>query len=101
MNWTVSPEDHALLVKLAERAQANLGTVRLDTLMDLTAAHANGNPLDLPGLLTSRLEDFAHDVFGIACRLNHDTGGLQDHFRPRYSREKSACTLLTPACKRD
>lgn len=57
-----------------------------DALMDLTACHANGNPLRLRELLKANDGDFAHDIFGIRRHLNRTTGELEDCFSPRYSR---------------
>lgn len=49
--------------------------------MDITACHANGNPLDL------HADDFnfTHDVCGIARHINRDTGKLENFFVPRMS----------------
>ena len=55
-------------------------------VMDLTACHANGNPLRLAELLAADDGNFAHDIFGINRHLNRQTGELMDCFSPRYSR---------------
>jgi hypothetical protein len=57
----------------------------LNAVMDLTAAHTNGCPLDLGGLLEADTLDFTHDISGIAGHLDRSTGKLINHFLPRYS----------------
>lgn len=53
--------------------------------MDITACHANGNPLRLAELLKADDGNFGHDVFGIRRFIDRTTGRLMGHFRPRYS----------------
>jgi Family of unknown function (DUF6874) len=91
LNWKVSKEDHELISQIATRAKEiarRQGTEYSwhDATMDLTAAHANGNPLDLAGLLKADDYNFTHDVFGIAAHLDHETGKLTNGgvFNPRY-----------------
>lgn len=62
----------------------------MDAVMDIEAAHCNGNPLDLSALLTADDFNFAHDVFGIRRHLDRETGKLMDCFSPRYSARLSA-----------
>lgn len=57
----------------------------MDADMDITACHANGNPLKLDELLAADEFNFTHDVFGIRRHLNRKTGKLEDYFSPRYS----------------
>lgn len=54
--------------------------------MNITACHANGNPLRLEALLEADDFNFAHDVFGIDRHIYRETGHLMNFFRPRYSR---------------
>ena len=54
--------------------------------MNITACHANGNPLRLEALLEADDFNFAHDVFGIDRHIDRDTGHMMNFFRPRYSR---------------
>lgn len=58
---------------------------RLKMTMDITACHANGNPLRLSELLVSEPFDFTHDVFGIQRHINRETGQLENFFTPRFS----------------
>jgi len=53
--------------------------------MNISAAHANGNPLRLADLLDADALSFAHDVFGIDRHLCRDTGQLLHCFLPRFS----------------
>lgn len=62
-----------------------IGLDRLQLIMDLSACHASGRPLDLTALLEASDGDFGHDVFGIQRHINRDTGQLEDGFSPRYS----------------
>jgi hypothetical protein len=95
LNWKVSKEDHDLINQIAERAKAIARRQGMeyswhDATMDLTAAHANGNPLRLAELLAADDFNFTHDVFGIAAHLDHATGKLTHGgiFRPRYSAQE-------------
>jgi hypothetical protein len=58
----------------------------IDIDMDLVATHCNGNPLRLNDLLAADDFNLLHDVSKIARHLNRETGKLEDHFRPRFSR---------------
>lgn len=86
----MSDQDRRLIEKIAERAQrmyADHGQERalLDILMDLTATHANGCPLDLVKFLTFDNFNFAHDIGGINAHLDRQTGQLTRCFLPRCS----------------
>jgi hypothetical protein len=56
---------------------------RLNLIMDLTACHANGNPLDLEKLAAADDFNVAHDVGGISRNIDRDTGKLANCFSPR------------------
>lgn len=58
--------------------------------MDVTAVHANGNPLRLQDLLEADDFNFAHDMSGICNCLDRETGQLTRHFRPRFSQPSAA-----------
>lgn len=86
VSFDASPDDATLIEKIVDRAKANWPKIdRLEITMDLTACHANGNPLRLADLLAANDFDFIHDVYGIRVHLNRRTGRLGDHFTPRYS----------------
>ncbi len=58
--------------------------------MDVSATHANGNPLRLADLLAADDFNFAHDLSGICNCLDRNTGKLTNNFRPRFSQPASA-----------
>lgn len=95
INWDVGPDDHTLIVAIAERAtelhrlQRRPAPKLHELVMDLTAVHANGCPLRLDELLEAPDGDFMHDVTGIRRHIDRDTGKLTDCFLPRYSVEGS------------
>jgi hypothetical protein len=100
IEFSISPDDAELIEKIVTRAFKELYTVpaadwrrvlresqpsKLHVLMDLTAVHANGNPLYLRELLNAPPFDFAHDIYGIRRHLDRETGELTNCFVPRYS----------------
>lgn len=92
VNFSVSKKDALVIGRLAYRAlaldvNANGADARkiMDWQMDLTAAHANGCPLNLAKLEATDDFNFAHDAFGIARHLNRSTGEIENHFSPRCS----------------
>lgn len=56
--------------------------------MDITACHANGNPLRLEEFLASDDFNFSHDFFGINRHLDRSTGKMLNFFSPRFSAPK-------------
>lgn len=87
-SFDITDEDRTLIQKIVHRAEEAGITQKADRvthLMDLTACHANGCPLDLERMLTwSREFDLAHDIFGINRHLDRDTGALTRCFLPRF-----------------
>lgn len=51
--------------------------------IDITVAHANGSPINLPKLLDADEETFAFDVVGIQRNVDRRTGKLRRAFVPR------------------
>ncbi len=51
--------------------------------MTLIATHSNGCPLDFRKLLELDKVDFGHDITGIDCFLDKETGELTGHFLPK------------------
>ncbi|ARS27639.1 DUF6874 family protein [Sphingomonas sp. KC8] len=95
VQFDASPADQDLIAAIAERAIAlqlahsgHCDETR-DVIMDITAAHRNGNPLDLERLLAADDFNLAHDVFGISRHIDRNTGRLMQHFRPRFSRQEA------------
>ena len=62
---------------------------RINLMMDLTACHANGNPLRLQDLIDADDFNLFHDVAGIARHIDRDTGRLTNFFSPRFSARQS------------
>ena len=94
VSFRITKEEAETVFAIARRAShlASEFETRYDTqeaVMDVTAAHANGCPLDLCGLLAAGDADFGHDVFGIRRHIDRGTGGLRDCFLPRYSTPQS------------
>lgn len=87
LNWKVSDRDSKLIEGIADRALAIAAGKRKksDFLMDITACHANGCPLDLHALMMAEPFDFSHDVFGIERHLDRSSGHLMNCFTPRFS----------------
>lgn len=98
-SFEVSKKDRSLISKIVKRAIKladakslfRLGETYtlLDCEMDLTACHANGNPLRLEELLKTDDVNFGHDVFGIRRHLDRNTGKLGGMFLPRFSDNKA------------
>lgn len=86
-------EDTGKIIKIVDRAYGELSAETINRLwpskqsmmMDISACHANGNPLKLDELLVAKEFDFTHDICGIAAHMNRETGKLEDCFSPRYS----------------
>jgi hypothetical protein len=97
LNWKTTKEEYDLIYGIAQRASElarRVGqemSVR-DVMMDVTAAHLNGNPLRLRELLIDADDaNFTHDVWGIAHHIDRETGQLTDGgiFNPRYRAERT------------
>lgn len=71
-------------IKLAEKYDLvyNLQSAE----MDLSACHANGQPLDFKKLLAFDDGNFGHDVFGIRRHLNRQTGHVEGFFLARCAK---------------
>jgi hypothetical protein len=91
INWHATSEDVGLIEQIADRAISHglyLRPEKLTAMMDVTATHLNGCPLDLPKLLDAPDFDFCHDVGGIKRHIDRNTGQLGDCFLPRcWARE--------------
>ena len=88
VKWKVSKRDAGLINQIVKRAVREFPKVKfskLDVNMDITATHANGNPLRLKDWLEADKFNFGHDLFGIKDHINRETGKLMDCFLPRFS----------------
>ncbi len=88
--FDIDAKDEPTVKAIAERAAGMALDLEIkrsiqDFEMDITACHANGNPLRLADLLEADDFNFSHDVFGIYRHLDRVTGELMNHFRPRHS----------------
>jgi hypothetical protein len=99
-NWEITEQEHDLLMQVVDRAMRDLTGYPDEPrtlIMDLTACHANGCPLDFAGLLAAPMQDFSHDVYGIRKAINRQTGKLtEDVFTPRYALANQQTIDLTP-----
>lgn len=90
VSFKVSKSERKIIEHIADRAWG-IGWLRdsyedrVGLVMDITATHANGNPLRLDELLGADNFNFAHDMSGICNCLNRETGKLTRGFRPRFS----------------
>lgn len=89
VSFKVSTDDAALIDAIVKRAWTHKAvrdyTDRLSLSMDITATHANGNPLRLAELLEADDFNFTHDVYGILRHINRDNGNLEGFFLPRFT----------------
>jgi len=84
----VSSTDNAIIQKIADRVLILYPYYNyLQLVMDITACHGNGNPLDLERLLLADDANFFHDVAGIAQHIDRETGKMLHCFSPRYSKK--------------
>ena len=89
ISFKTSENDADKIKEIVDRAFEEIdvlndkGFTCMDVLMDITACHANGCPLDLEKMLAAPKFDFAHDVCGIIGHLDRSTGQLVDCFLPR------------------
>lgn len=95
INWDVSKEDFALIDCIVRRALGFDDSYDYQELvMDVTATHANGCPLDLAALFAAEDFDFVHDVFGIYRNIDRETGKLKNCFRPRFAVNERSRSLI-------
>lgn len=90
VKFNCSKQDSILISAITERAvkeakAAGFDYDKLETMMDIIACHANGNPLKLDQLFLADSFNFSHDVCGIRRHINRETGKLENFFRPRFS----------------
>jgi hypothetical protein len=88
VKFDVTSDEQKAIVAIAERAvnlakECGVEYAKIDCIMDLTATHSNGTPLDLDRLLKADNFNFSHDVFGIRNHIDRETGKLTDFFQPR------------------
>ncbi|OPZ91785.1 MAG: hypothetical protein BWY74_01847 [Firmicutes bacterium ADurb.Bin419] len=92
LNFKVTEDEAYTIAQITRRALSEIkgldgAVVPRSVLMDISATHCNGNPLDLEALLNAPYEDFAHDILGIQSNINRRTGELENLFSPRCSKQ--------------
>lgn len=86
INFDCTQTELDLIGCIADRFLEQYKSVRrLDVLMDITACHCNGCPLDLEKLVGADDFSFFHDVVGIMRHLDRVSGQLNQHFLPRFA----------------
>ena len=91
ISFKTTSEEMDAIVKIAQRAEAGGWQVdRMTTVMDLSACHANGCPMDFDRLLTADEFNFWHDMHGISNHVDRETGKLADCFLPRFAKPQTA-----------
>lgn len=89
IQWSESVGDLHMIGEIVERAvKLDPQLDKLTLAMDLEACHCNGCRLDLGGLLSAQMSDFAHDVWGIQRHINRATGQVMDCFLPRFAEKE-------------
>lgn len=85
VSWDVTQREANQILQIADAVKPKLGSIaydKRDLVMDLTACHANGCPLDFDAMITAPDFDLIHDILGIRNHLNRRTGKLMNHFWP-------------------
>jgi hypothetical protein len=85
ISFITNRQESKVIGEIVERAVSMRLGNPMDIRMDITATHANGNPLRLADLRDADEVNFLHDVCGISRHLDRDTGKLMNSFSPRYS----------------
>jgi hypothetical protein len=88
-NWHVPPDVREAISAACKRYRAirtkhqmpDINEMML--IMDLTACHANGCPMDWEKLLAADDFTFVHDLVGIANHIDRETGKIAQGFLPR------------------
>lgn len=91
ISFECTRQEHNLIIAIVARAKKEFAYFASEPPydpaleMDISATHANGNPLRLAELLAAPQADFAHDIFGIRRHIDRETGRLTDCFQPRFT----------------
>ncbi len=86
INWILPAKETKLVSKVAKRACELEPVLDHQTvMMDLTACHNHGCPLDFEQMLTVDSHHLLHDIFGINRHINRETGKLGGCFHPRLA----------------
>lgn len=87
ISFETTKEETLVISEIAKRAKKELPGFDdiLETVMDLSACHANGCRLDFKKLKGADAFNFAHDLCGIRRHINRKTGEIENFFLPRCS----------------
>lgn len=90
INFNATKEEDIIITKIVSKAK-QLKLVKSkedqsDLMMDLTATHCNGTPLDFEKLLSFDDFNFSHDILGIMNYIDRTNGNLTRNFLPRCSK---------------
>jgi hypothetical protein len=91
IDWNGSKKEYQLVDQIVERSEPIFKKLKIDIdipklRMDIIACHLNHHKLDLDAMVTSNsISDVYHDVRGIACHIDRETGKLKDCFVPRFT----------------
>ena len=89
VNLNTTDMESDLIEFVVARAQECGATENPDeTMLDITACHCNGTPLDLLGLIKASEQDFVHDITGIHAHIDRQSGKLKDLFEPRMTQRR-------------
>ena len=89
VKFTTTAHEAKTIGKIVDRAKKlglmRRGDDRLSIMMDLSATHANGCPMDFDRMLAADDLNFMHDYCGISRHIDRSTGELTGFFRPRFA----------------
>lgn len=93
INFNTTKEEDVIISSIVDRAVRlslieNEGENRSDLMMDLTATHCNGTPLDFEKFLRFDDFNFVHDIYGIMGNIDRTTGKLENCFLPRCAKQE-------------
>lgn len=87
-NFEVEKQDKAAIMNVVRNIRNEMPSIDvLTVMMDLTACHANGCPLDLERMQQASADELWHDIHGINRHLDRETGKLLNCFLPRYAKK--------------
>lgn len=95
INFNTGREDFDKIMIIVKRAEGfGWKGERMTTVMDVSACHLNGCPLDLDALIKADAFNLLHDISGIARHIDRDddsptAGKLLDCFLPRFARRET------------
>lgn len=87
INWNATDNEYDTISRIARRAKKLDPQIDSITIvMDITATHLNGTPLDLEKLAAFDDFNFQHDIYGISRHIDRQDGKIKGGFLPRCSK---------------